>query len=364
MKALKTKILTVRSWAERNERYLVPAFFIGGLIFDNLTLTRIDRVFDNVILLGYLFIATASIILINLFQVRNIENKWKSFLLLLTQFAFGGLFSGYVIFYTKSASLASSWIFLLVIYALFIGNERFRKYYNNFNFQIKVLFVAIFSYLIFFVPVVLKKIGSGIFLLSGVISLIVIYALMFLFFKYISHLGLKREKKLTRDIFLIFLAFNLMYFTNVIPPVPLSLKQLEVYHYVEKTTDGNYLVREEKFNFLKDAYRDWKNEFNKMNNNSPVYVYASVFAPTDLNTEITHIWQRYDEKTEKWITLNEVTYAIKGGRDRGYRGYTLMENAIDGKWRVYVKNSKGQVLGKIKFEVKKVDSVELVTKTI
>ena len=151
-----------------------------------------------------------------------------------------------------------------------------------------------------------------------------------------------------------------MYFSNIIPPVPLSLKHFEVYNYVEKTYDGNYLVRKEKLEWY-EFYKDWLNNFNKASNGS-VYVYASVFAPTDLNTEITHIWQRYSENKKEWFTINEVTYPIKGGRGSGYRGYSMITNTVLGDYRVYIKNKQGQTLGKIRFEVKEGEDVELETK--
>lgn len=360
MKIFQSKIQATKNWAIKYEKYLSPAFFFGGVILDNLTLNRIDQLFDNLVLLTYIILAIVTIVLINLFQSKEIENQWTSFLPLVTQFAFGGLFSGFMIFYTKSGSITTSWIFLLIIFAIFIGNERFRNYYKKIDFQINILFVALFSYLIFFIPVIFKTMGTLTFIFSGLISLIIIYLMMFFFFRYISSIGLRRAKKMVRNIIVIYVVFNLMYFTNIIPPVPLSLKHLEVYNYVEKTYDGNYLVREEKLP-LKEIYKDWFNDFSKTPG-SPVYVYASVFAPTDLNTEITHIWQRYSDVTHEWFTVNEVTYPIKGGRGSGYRGYSVINNAIPGEYRVYIKNKRGQTLGKIKFSVTEVKEVELESK--
>lgn len=357
MERIKNKIVASKDWLKKYEKYLSIAFFTGGLVLDNLTLTRIDQLFDNLVLLSYVLLAIGTIFLINLFQSREIENKWTGFLPFITQFAFGGLFSGYIIFYTKSASFTTSWIFLLIIFAIFIGNERFRNSYKKIDFQIKILFVALFSYLIFFIPVVLKRVGDWIFVLSGVVSLVVIYALMFVFFRYISSLGARREKSLIKNIFFIYLVFNLMYFTNIIPPVPLSLKHLEVYNYVEKTFDGNYLVREQKLEWY-EAYKDWFNKVYKIPN-TPIYVFASVFAPTDLNTNITHIWQRYDENSNRWFTVNKVTYPISGGRGEGYRGYSFINNATDGRYRVYVKNKQGQTLGKIKFKLTEIKNLQL-----
>jgi len=358
----KDKIENIRIWAIKHEKYLSPLFFFGGAVLDNLTLTRIDRFFDNIILLSYLVVSIVVIVLINLFQSKEIQNKWTQLLPLITQFTFGGLFSGFAIFYTKSASLTTSWIFLLIIYGIFIANERFRKYYEKIDFQIQILFVAIFSYMIFFIPVILKKMNALIFIFSGVLSLVIVYGLIVFFYRYVSNLGSNRGIKLVKNIFYIYIVFNIMYFTNIIPPVPLSLKHLEVYNYVEKSAEGNYLVREEKIS-VKEIYKDWFNDFHRLPE-SPVYVYASVFAPTDLNTEIIHIWQRYDEKDGKWQTVNEIKYPVKGGRDQGYRGYSVLYEGIPGKYRVYVKNVQGQTLGKIKFTVTESEELDLKTESL
>ena len=153
---LKEKInkqkLKTKSWFSKNEKYLIIGFFLVGLVLDNLTLTRIDRLFDNLIMGGYLFLAVFSIILISLAQTNRAINyaprlvNFSKYFPLATQFAFGGLFSAYIIFYTKSASWATSWIFLLIFFGVFIGNERFRKQYKEIDFQINILFLALLSF--------------------------------------------------------------------------------------------------------------------------------------------------------------------------------------------------------------------------
>jgi hypothetical protein len=47
------------------------------------------------------------------------------------------------------------------------------------------------------------------------------------------------------NIFIVFSIFNIAYFFQVIPPVPLSIKKIEVAHMVEKNNQGNYLVTRE-----------------------------------------------------------------------------------------------------------------------
>ncbi|MCK5285821.1 MAG: DUF2914 domain-containing protein [Candidatus Pacebacteria bacterium] len=360
MRDLKNKIksrtnhhlVKTKSWFKKNEKYLIIGFFTFGLIVDNLTLTRIDQVFDNLVILSYLFLAVISIILINYFKAKENQGKYSYFskfekyLPLATQFAFGGLFSAYIIFYTKSASWATSWFFLLIIFGLFIGNEKFRKKYKEIDFQINILFLALFSFMIFFVPVILKQIGVWIFILSGVLSLLLIYGLIKFISSFVLEISQKRKKEIFTHIMGVFLLFNLMYFLNIIPPVPLSMKEIGVYRNIEKSANGDYLLEE-----VEVPWYSFGNYFIKISQ-GPVYIYASVFAPTDLETEIIYEWFRYDEQKNRWLSYDEVKYSIKGGRGDGYRGYVYSANLEIGEWRVDVKTKSSLVIGRIKFEIK------------
>jgi len=76
-----------------------------------------------------------------------------------------------------------------------------------------------------------------------------------------------------------------------------------------------------------------------------------VFAPTRLSTDIYHSWEHYDEAKGDWVEHLRSSYGISGGRDDGYRGYTLVQNYADGKWRCSVETERGQVLGREEFTV-------------
>ncbi|MCS7149772.1 MAG: hypothetical protein N2Z40_06295 [Caldimicrobium sp.] len=107
---------------ELHHRYrkFIPAFFfIAGFICDSLTLTRIDSLADNLIMLAYLISARTLIILIQLINHGRLNmeflNKYSHWLPSVLQFLFGGLFSCYVIFYFQSASLTKSLVFMLLL---------------------------------------------------------------------------------------------------------------------------------------------------------------------------------------------------------------------------------------------------------
>jgi len=346
-------IKKVRKFLKKYERYLSPAALFVGFVFDNLTLTRIDQLYDNMVLFSYLIIAGAGITSLQLHRNEVLRgviiSKISPWLPLFIQFAFGGLFSGYFVFYSRSASLGASWFFMLVLLALLVGNEFFRRHYTRLTFQISIYYLAIFSFTIFFIPIMIGKLGAWVFILSGIVSLLVIWAFLYFFFRVIPEEVVKSARSLVVSILGIYIAVNFLYFENVIPPIPLSLKDIGVYHLVEKTGSGDYFVVSEK--------KDWR-KFGELFRNvfhlvpdSVVYVYSAVFAPTDIETDIIYKWQYYDVLKKEWTIASEITTPVVGGRGGGYRSFSFKNSIFPGVWRVDVTTPRGQLIGRIKFEV-------------
>jgi len=337
--------------------------FISGFVWDSLTLNRVDQWLDNLILTSYIVVSGLGIIWLSVLAARSsngfIATKLSNWLPLVIQFAFGGLFSGYIIFYSRSASLAASWPFLLFLAFLFIGNELFRKRYENLTFQLSVFFVVLFSYTTFSVPVLIGKMGAWVFILSGLISLVVIILVIRLIRRF-SHGNFRSSRSMIYfSIATIYILFNFAYFANIIPPIPLSLKEIGVYHQVSRASGGQYEYKFEP--------APWYRPFEKTSrvfhhqNNEPVYVFSAVFAPTKLTTKIFHHWYSLDEITGQWRETDIFSYDIAGGRDGGYRGYSTKKSLSAGQWRVDVMTDRGQLIGRINFEIIKSAPAEIET---
>lgn len=339
------------------EHYLLPIAFLFGFVWDGLTLRRIDLLYENFVFLMYLFVAGASILLV------NVSSRYVRLAPLAMQFVFGGLFSGFFIFYSRSASLVASWPFLLVLLFLLVGNEIFKKQYARLVFQLSIFFFALFSYSIFALPVFIGKLGAVIFLLSGVASLLLMGILVFFLNLFIPGKIHYVRRALFASVLGIYLLLNILYFTNIIPPIPLSLKEAGVYHSVERNDAGQYNVSFER--------GPWFSVFQKTNSvfhwvpGSPVYVYSAVFVPTKIGTTIFHRWSYFDEGKGEWAEANRIGFSISGGRDGGYRGYTVKNSVMPGKWRVDVVTERDQLLGRISFDVVEVENTpELKLSTI
>jgi len=343
----------VEEWYYRHERFVSAGALLLGFVIDNFTLTRVDLLFDNVVLLSYLVIAFVGIVVFNLIDIGKLRGhffeKIAPLFPLLAQFAFGGLFSGYFIFYSRSASVFSSWVFVFILIALLIGNERFKKQYLRFRFQMSIFFIALFSFVIFSVPTFIGKIGTHIFIFSGLLSVAIMICILWMLKNVMPEKIEATRNTLAASISGIFLLFNFLYFSNAIPPLPLSLKDIGLYHSAERMRDG-YLVLYEDAPWYR-FYRDYDTTFHLIPGES-VYVFSSVFAPTRLETKILHQWQKFDEETGIWTTTDTFSFPIVGGRDGGYRGFTRKSSVSGGKWRVNVITEHGQIVGRISFYIK------------
>ena len=336
------------------QHYVSPLSLIAGFLSDNfILLKRVDLWRTNLLLLFYLIVCAFGIVAINLIAAGHVKNqsivRKAPVIPIAVQFAFGGLFSGYLSLYSRSASLATSWIFVVVLACLLFGNERFMRFYSLFAFQISLYFGALFSFLIFFLPVVFHQIGPRMFLLSGAVSLGIITVFLMALYRMVPEIVKLNRTKVARSIAIIYVVFNALYFFNLIPPLPLSIKSAGVYHSVIHESDGTYQLTGEVLPWY-ETYLNYNDIFHQTLGES-VYVYTSIFAPNDLSTTIEYQWQYYDQAARAWQTTDTLRFPILGGREDGYEGYSVDDNVTAGDWRVNVITSYGQLIGRVSFSV-------------
>lgn len=350
-------IKTLRAFYEKHREHFLTVAFIVGFFIDNLTLNRVDQLFDNLILLTYIVLAMGSLLFLYAGSAGKFPEKMnplvRRYAPLVTQYAFGGLFSGMLIFYGRSGSWMVSWPFLLIILGVIWGNETIKDRVQRLLFTIAMLFVGLFSYVVLIIPVVLGKMGAAVFVGSGVLALVIMLLFVRTLALIVPRFITLHQRALIFIIGIIFAFFNFLYFANIIPPIPLSLKDVGVYHSVVRFEDGSYQLKYEE--------GDWWQFYKKSDDifhtepGGNIFCFAKVFAPTKISTDIYHKWEYYDDAQHQWVEHARLSYPIVGGGGGGYRGYTLIENYRDGTWRCTVETARGQVLGR---EVFKVDSID------
>jgi hypothetical protein len=349
---VKAKVGTaVDFWKAYEHRLGVGALAVG-FIFDLFVAKRPDSVFDNILLLSYLFIAGSIIILLNLRTRRQMEQEEGAAapltLLLILQFCFGGLASNLLVLYGKSGTLTGSAFFIALLVAMVFGNEYLRSRYSQLRFNIVVYYFLMLTYCIIAAPTfIFHSIGAGTFMLSGAISLIVISGYLAILFAVVLRGNRTRHmRNISMYVLIVFTVFNGLYFLNIIPPVPLSLKTIGMYHSVLHYSSGGYLVMYEPPPWY-EFWQDTDSTFHYTPGQS-AYCFSSVFAPADLTTPIYHHWEHYNSATRQWDTVFRISYPIVGGRSDGYHGYSAIAISA-GEWRCNVETSSGALIGRISF---------------
>jgi hypothetical protein len=338
---------------QRYEHYLGVGALLTGFAFDVFLAKSPASVVDNILLVSYLFISATIIMLLNIAPVRRRREAGLSeplVLLLMLQFCFGGLASNMFVLYSKSGTFAADAFFVAILLSLVFGNEFLRNRYAQLRFNIGVYYFLLATYCTIAAPTfILHSIGARSFLESGAISLAVMAVFLCILFVAVLR-GSNRQKHL-RDISImvasLFVIFNGLYFLNIIPPVPLSLKDIGIYHSVLKYSSGDYAATYEPGPWYQ-FWQDTSPTFTYTAGES-AYCFSSVYAPAKLDTPIEHVWEQYDQSAKSWEVVARVSFAIAGGRQDGYRGFSVVPLSAPGAWRCDVETSSGALIGRTSF---------------
>lgn len=341
---------TIKNFFYKNEKWLTPTALFGGFILDSITLRQSDLLIENILLTFYFAVVFVCIFFWHRIEVKRNKTvsliEIQSLLFVISQFAFGGLFSSLTVFYIKSASLFASWPFLVVLFGGMIATEYFKKHFTQFIVQLGTLYILVFTYLILIVPLVVRAINAWVFVLSGILSLIGIFAYLYVFNMFVPILIKNKEKYFISVIGAIFVLMNIFYFSNIIPPIPLALRDTGVYKNVTKQ-NSTYVFSNFEHSF---SFKNFKEEY-VIEKGSPVYFFSSVYAPVKFEEKIIHQWQKRNIKGE-WVIVSNITFPIYGGGSSGYRGYSVSDHVSSGEWRIVIKTDTGQVLGSESFIVR------------
>jgi len=331
----------VRDLYFKYERLLLPATMVVGFLVDYFTFINIKISTTFAFLLVYWVLAGIVIAFIHEYDAQkfpwfSVQTRYlRLFSPLFIQFTFGALLSSSLVFYWFSGAFSVSWPLMAAVVLLMIFNEAFRQYFQEPIVQISVYFFATISLLLLILPFLFNSLSVWMFILAGIISVIIFVPYVYFLSRAADHVG-RQKHWIIISLLIILGLMNALYFTDIMPPIPLALREAGLYHSI-KPTGATYAMQGEQ-----------------------VYLYTAVFAPTNLKTTIVHHWQYYDEPQKEWLERGKLEFNINGGRKEGYKGYSWQTDLQPGRWRVYVENQRGQVLGRIKFNVERaIDTVEL-----
>ena len=340
--------------------FMSAVFFLSGVTYDTLTLTRIDRLQDNLLLLIYLLLLGVLIVLTGRLGIEPAPDReqlaalspfarWvlqsRPYYPMASQFLLGGLFSAYAIFYSRSATLTSTAIFFALLIVLLIANEFLRDRLSSLRLLVSLYALVCFAFFTFFLPVMTGFMNATIFLVGAGLSAAVTLRVVHLIYRNNPDRSRREAVGVTAPAFALIGLLVGFYFLNWIPPVPLSMKFGGIYHEVKKSGDLFELSYERKW------YQVWKRSDDTFPANEPIYCFTAVFAPVDLNTTIYHHWYFRPDDGKPFTHADKIPLKISGGREGGYRAYTFKQRLDPGDWRMDVEAEDGRIIGRVSVKV-------------
>lgn len=340
--------------------FMPAVCFLSGVTYDTLTLTRIDRLLDNLILLLYLVLLGALIVLTGRLGVERPSDhakfasysrftRWvlesRPYYPMASQFLLGGLFSAYAIFYSRSATFTGTAVFFALLIMLLVANEFLRDRLSNLRLLIGLYAVVCFAFFTFFLPVITGFMNSIIFVIGAMLSIAVVLRVAQLIYRNNPDRSRREAIGMTVPASALIGLLVGFYFLNWIPPVPLSFKFGGIYHDVKRAGDQFELA------FAKEWYEIWKRSDTTYPSNTPIYCFTGVFAPVDLNTTIYHHWYFRPNSDKPFTHADKIPIKISGGREGGYRAYSFKQGLDPGDWRVDIEAADGRIVGRVSVTV-------------
>jgi hypothetical protein len=233
-----------------------------------------------------------------------------------------------------------------VLVLLLLANEARRLKFLGLALKFALLGLCFLCFFAYVIPVFVGSVGLPVFLLSmaaGCLPLLFAGAWIRVS---APELFPRARAQIFVPLGLVVLGFLTFYLFRLVPPVPLSIPFIGVYHSVERTEEG-YRLRHER-----PRWRWWHNGDQTFlaQPEDKVYVFFRVFSPTRFSDEVLMRWYRKDA-ARGWMLQDSIPIKIVGGREEGFRGYGVKASYQPGAWKVQIETNDGREIGRIYFEL-------------
>ncbi len=345
--------ITVKDYIKAGYHHMATVLFFVGFIFDSINLPEPGDVLAKYLGIFYLIILSIFLMGREFIVAQNtaskFEQKMYSILTLGISLVSGAILSFVFIYYFRSAEFSVSWPLFLGLALIIVSNEVMSSHSFRFMLDLAVLMVSLIFFLVFNIPLFIKEQNDTIFVISVCLATLVSF-----FYLYILSFSSEQAKVFTHKAYALALAIPLtvmvLYFSNLIPAVPLSLKEAGVYHYVEKTSTGNYIATTE-VSEPTGLLSYFKTKEIHHASGEGIYFFSAIGAPSSLQAPISHVWEYYDATTQKWLPNSVISFPLTGGREEGFRAYSHKDSITPGLWRVSVRIGDRRIVGRMKFNI-------------
>ncbi len=257
---------------------------------------------------------------------------------LLMQFFFGGIFSALFILYFKSSGYLGTWLTTAILGALLVGNEFARDHYGR-RFTTTWALLALNSILLlnFVLPHVVGSLEACWFYLSTAAGILLT--------QLVRELAPGHPGKIW-PAWAVGLALMAAFQLNMIAPVPLVKRELLVGHEFRQV-GGSYLIRIE----TAPLWQFWRVQAMTVHvaASERIYGISAVFAPRGMSAPLEHRWEY--RGPAGWQSIAVVRFQTTGGREKGFRGYSWVQQTLSGDWRFTVATQDGRIIDMLSFRV-------------
>jgi hypothetical protein len=333
----------MRALLERTAPIHGPLLFIGGGLWDYATL-RLERLADNALLLLYLVVYAA----ITALDLRRLDGaplpSWLAtrprVITLVGQFVLGGLLSAYFVHYLRGAPIQRELIWLTLLALLAVGNELADRRPQELPLvRLPLLAFVAFNYLLAVLPLLTGKLVGPLVPLLGAIGLV---AATVRAASAKGPLGDHATRAWRASLVAFAVQLGLIA-ADLVPPLPLTLVSAEVQADAEGDLYELSAPREllAPVGLFRPKLR-WEA-------NHAVRVRTPIYLPAAMTADVVHRWQRLT--VDGWVDTDRIALAIHGGREAGFRTWSLKRRTEPGRWRVIVETPDGRELGRVHFDL-------------
>jgi len=345
----------LKLYYERNERSVTVLSFVAGFLFDIVTLGRIDSwlsIGQQILYLVVIATALTQMFLeqggpqLELDKMFFFKRWYYQYRTAIVHFLFGSLLNLYTIFFFKSSSLLVSFSFLAFLVLLLVANESKRFKSLGLPFKFGMLSLCVLSFFAYVVPILVGSIGLLVFLSSMPVGCLPLIGLGWWIRARAPQLFPQARKQIHLPLSLVLLGFFVLYYFRVIPPVPLSIPFIGVYHSVERTEQGYRLGHE------RPQWRFWHNGDQDFvaRPGDKVYVFFRIFSPTRFSDQVLMRWY-WKDGARGWTLQDSIPIKTVGACEQGFRSYGFKSNYQAGAWKVQIETTDAREIGRVYFDL-------------
>jgi hypothetical protein len=238
-------------------------------------------------------------------------------------------------------------VFLVLLVAVTVINEVPFVRGAGHRLRLGLYGFCVLSFLTYFIPILLGRIGGWVFLLSLLSSAAAVWQVT----AWLASPGADRRPERVRlfaPAGAVMVAIAALYVLRLIPPVPLSVQFQGIYHDVRPEAGGYTLVYPQP-----PFWAPWRRDSRPFGrrDGDRLHYFARVYAPAGFEHRIIIRWEVLDQRLGTWMTTDRIPLAVVGGRAEGFRGTAVKANFMPGRWRVTAETEDGRAIATLAFEV-------------